>query len=346
MKLLLKVILAGLSALLTWQLILMNTVIDTPGTYVHPVLGRIYKSGDNVRGTEGYSRTTINSLGMREEEVQEKKTNEFRVLALGDSYTEAFQVPDDKMYTTLLENDLREMNENHGTVNVLNAGRSGASPAFYIHLSEFYKSKFNPEITIIQLNEGDFTKDIFNHQANFYVVHEGNQYKTQMKEDFTSANPLSQWVKQKFPQASSLIETSVLMVSADKFQKIFLAPSTKKDDLDEVMADSVDESLIAWVLQELKNRYPNLLVIYIPTIDYNDIGKDPSDIEDKLSHYADLINIPLFNMREDFIRSYLNTKQPPSGFNNTTPGKGHINKVGHFLVAERIKTFFEGRPIN
>ena len=90
MKLILKVLVALIIALVLWEIVLENCVFKTTGYITHPVLGRIYKQGTYIHGTEGYSRTLINSYGMRGPAIKSKASAEFRVLVLGDSYTEAF----------------------------------------------------------------------------------------------------------------------------------------------------------------------------------------------------------------------------------------------------------------
>jgi hypothetical protein len=336
LKILIKICGAGVLSLLLWQLIIMNTMINSTGYVNHPILGRIYKAGTYVHGTEGFSRTKINSLGMRGEEIQSKKEKEFRVLVLGDSFTEAFQVSDENIYPRLLEKMVKKR-DGH-IVRAVNAGRSGASPAFYIHLAKFYNTTFKQDYTIIQLNDGDFTEDMMNPTRNFYAVKDENGFNAVENEKFSSANPLLQ----RIPQARDLLEISVVRVAAEKLQGMLTSSNSAYASVLQDNRQNVnDEQLIDWTLKELKKQYSHLLLVYIPELDYNDLGKQSSEIERYVNRFSELNHIDLLNMRDDFIHYFETQKQPANGFDNTMPGTGHINEVGHFLIAKKLKQFFE-----
>lgn len=63
----------------------------------------------------------INSLGLRNEEIEEKKENEKRILVLGDSHVYGQGIKDENLFTTILETRLNKFNPEF-TYNVLNAG--------------------------------------------------------------------------------------------------------------------------------------------------------------------------------------------------------------------------------
>jgi len=136
MKLILKTFASLLSALVLWEIILSNSVVRNSGFINHPVLGRINKAGIAVQGEEGFSRIKLNNLGMRGGDISPKQKNEHRVLILGDSYTKAVQVSDNKTYSYLLQKEIK--NKLKLNFNTINAGRDGASPAYY---SVFYTSE-------------------------------------------------------------------------------------------------------------------------------------------------------------------------------------------------------------
>ena len=47
------------------------------------------------------------------------------------------------------------------------------------------------------------------------------------------------------------------------------------------------------------------------------------------------------NMENDFINNYYSTYELPHGFINTKPGEGHLNRIGHELIAIRLKEEME-----
>ena len=58
------------------------------------MLGRLLAPGLYVSGQEGFCVTHVNRLGMRNREIGPKRPGDYRILMLGDSYTEGFQVGD------------------------------------------------------------------------------------------------------------------------------------------------------------------------------------------------------------------------------------------------------------
>jgi len=100
-----------------------------------------------------------NSLGLIGEEVSiEKADDTYRIIILGDSYTEAFQVPKEKNFCGLLEKLLeQDLNSQLKDVEVLNAGVSGYSPIKYYLAYQRELAKLNPDLVMVQL----FANDVF-----------------------------------------------------------------------------------------------------------------------------------------------------------------------------------------
>jgi hypothetical protein len=84
-------------------------------------------------GSQGY----VNSHGLMDEEhPYERPDNTFRILALGDSYTEALQFPRDEIWPELLEERLNQRDDGIN-YEVINAGRSGMGTALeYVYYTE------------------------------------------------------------------------------------------------------------------------------------------------------------------------------------------------------------------
>ena len=326
-----RAIVAAIAALLVWEVALENTVVRRPGYVTHPQLGRMYKKGLYVHGTEGYSRTHINSLGMREtwEPSENKKPDVERILFLGDSYTEALQCPDGKNFPDLVERMM-------GTpTQCINAGRSGGSPAFYIYLRNFYQQTVTPNSVVVQLNEGDFLDDAFATDRNFYLVQEDGSFRAVYNRNFSSANPLMQ----RLGRFRDLLEFSTVAVGAESAQ--FLMRSTKmpKKPAELATANAPEPETIRrcirWTIAEL-NKYPNVAILYLPAVNYRSPNEEPSFIENELETACRDEGVAFLSMRGPFIDHYKQTHEVAHGFNNTRPGFGHINQLGHHLTAIEI----------
>ncbi len=341
MKLIFKTLTAMICTLVLWEVILENTVEKSPGSTAHPVLGRITKAGIAVQGAEGFSRTRINSLGMREENILPKRANEYRILMLGDSFTKGIHVADDKTYTYLTQKILRSKCSSN--IRAINAGRDGASPAFYLHLASFYKSLIKPDSVTIQLRNGNI-EDMLDDKKQFYVRQQKKAFTTVYNQNALSDNLLSQIFLHKFPQLSFMLEYSVLRIGGKNLQEIISGHRLNTDESAPPLKQSslnTENALIDWTVKDLSNKYSKALLLYIPDLNYGNLAEPPSNVEVSLTNSANKQGVNFINMRQDFVQYYQTHHQPAFGFNNTVPGKGHINETGHALIAERLADYLE-----
>lgn len=128
----LVVVIALLLPLLALEAYLRLRGEDTRSwTRPDPILGWSYIPGAKYvhvssEACPGWTSSgTINSHGLRDHELAaEKPAGTFRILALGDSFTEAFQFDLDRTWTKLLEARLNARGDGRH-YEVINAGRSG-----------------------------------------------------------------------------------------------------------------------------------------------------------------------------------------------------------------------------
>jgi len=334
MKLFCKVTLALLLSLLLWELVLEITIIKFPGSVNHPVMGRISRSGVYIQGTEGYCVTQINHLGFRGRNIPEKKTYEYRTMILGDSFTEAFQVAENKTFCHLIQERLRRISHKEH-FKVVNIGKSGASPAAYIHLAEYYKKVVKPDCVIVQLNDGDFIRDIFDSSANFFVKNESNTYKTVFNNSISSKDFLN-----RIPQLTAIIKPlfslSIVRIGFDNLKKMLAANTINPKNEVRKLSPNY-EGVIAWSVIKLKEKYPDLIILYIP-----DLHEVDTTIEKQMKYQCTLNNVTFINMRKPFMNYVKKYHQPVNGFNNTTPGQGHLNVTGHQLVGIALTNYLKG----
>lgn len=100
----------------------------------------------------------INSFGFRDgKRTLEKPANTFRILMLGDSFTEGWGVAQDKTFSALLENKLNSMNS--GRFEVINMGVASYSPLLeYVQLKNI-GLEFKPDLVILNFDHTDFADD-------------------------------------------------------------------------------------------------------------------------------------------------------------------------------------------
>src|SRR5271163_1915378 len=141
-------------------------------------------SAEGLVADETRQYVRINSHGFRDlERSYEKQADTIRIAVLGNSWTEAMQVPLDKNYCSVLERKLTEQSCCAGKrFEVLNFGVSGYSTAQELLLLREEVWKYHPDVVILAFYSA---RDIANNVRQFnnaaepdqspYFVYRGNQ---------------------------------------------------------------------------------------------------------------------------------------------------------------------------
>lgn len=114
---------------------------------------------------------SINSQGLRDKERSfEKPANIFRILMLGDSFTEGWGVAQNKTFSAVLEEKLNTLGK--GRFEVINMGVGSYSPLLeYLQLKNV-GLKFQPDLVILNFDYTDFVDDgNYETLANYDVNH-------------------------------------------------------------------------------------------------------------------------------------------------------------------------------
>jgi lysophospholipase L1-like esterase len=163
-----KAVLAVLSLIfgLTVIEIALRILMPQLGVYTRPddELGFAFIPGAeyDIEASEGcpgwVSRGRINAHGLRDYEYQyEPSPGVFRILALGDSYTEGFQFPLDRTWPKLIERHLNEQASGGSQYEVINAGRSGMGTGLEYLFFKLEGHKYRPQLVILLFTPNDFT---------------------------------------------------------------------------------------------------------------------------------------------------------------------------------------------
>jgi hypothetical protein len=317
-----KFIAAVFFALVIWELVLSNIYLSKPLSHTHPDLGRIYSAGRYIQGREGFARTTLNALGLRNAPIGAKQPGKTRILILGDSYTQASQVSDKEMFSSILQKRLGTNYE------IINSGREGASPNLYIALARFNNHMFQQDMTVIQLSEQDLTIDPFATDQDFYFVKTQNGYAIHKNKSFISSNALAT----HFAYLQKVLNFSTARLSMEKLESL---GSSSNVTASVSIADQA--SLIPFIVKKLKASYAHPMVVYIPKIDYFAKDYDHASVTEILLTKAALeADVDFISMRDDYIQVFKNEHKVSHGFANSQPGMGHINALGHLLIANTL----------
>lgn len=108
---------------------------------------------------EGQSWVEVNSSGFRDHEHQETKpVHEFRIAFLGDSYTEAVQVPFQDAYWNVARRGLKECDALNGRIPTpLNFGISGFGTGQQLEILRKLVWDYDPDLVVLAFVSNDIT---------------------------------------------------------------------------------------------------------------------------------------------------------------------------------------------
>lgn len=132
-------------------------------------------------------RAKINSLGFRDREFSLQKTADFRVIAIGDSYTYGWGVGIEEAWPKVLEGDL---NRDGLDVEVADLGSPGASPVRYAEIAEKAIPILKPDLVVVGVLQGDDVEQLKPAQPSA-AAHDIRRT--------TNANIVTRFVKRLYP---------------------------------------------------------------------------------------------------------------------------------------------------
>lgn len=327
-------------ALGAWEVILRAFVAQNPGARSDPVRGVVRGAGVTLQTEEGSSRTVFDSNGIRLSPPPAPGAK-IRILAVGDSFTEGLQVADDETFCFLLQKRLRQ---DGFDAEVVNAGILGGAPAVYEHEADFLKSRYRPTLTVLQVNEGDFKNELFDPSKTFYYKNDSGRLRVVENHHLDSGSALAARL-QKFHVPTNW---SVVYLGALRLKDVLIRHSdggdAAKAPASGAAAPEDGAAAADTVLARMKAIYANPVVVYIPWCSYLDRPETP-DAYDRAIEAAGQKNcLDLLSMRSTFVSEFERSHRPSQGFDNTNyEGFGHINALGHALIAQRLVPAVEQR---
>ena len=301
--------------------------------------GSQYYTGRSVKSQEGYSRFEFSEDGYRL--PLPSKDIEPRVLIIGDSFTQAAQVSDEDTYVIQAQRNLDSMGVKAA---LWNAGSAGLSTPVYIGVAAHFRETLQSKWAVVQLNTLDFRLDRTDKSRVYWVEPEGDSF-TLKHNSMNAAGVFGPKVLRKIPGAVAALRTATLLSLGQTFiEKLTAKPDEaghvgpkEKPDLQAVAKEEETvASYVRWSVRELKRAYGNLVILYVPTINYFDLDEaHPSD-EAVLAAACQEEGVPLVNPRPVYEEEFKKTGRPSHGFSNTTPGVGHLNSTGNRLLGQEL----------
>jgi len=272
-----------------------------------------------LRTYEGYARFTTDAFGFNNDALP-ANLPEHRLLVLGDSFVEATHVMREKNFVSLL-------NQREGRF-AYNAGFAGADPRVFPELARRFQQVLGPDLLVLCVNEGDLSA-----------------MSTVELPPYPPPSGLKQWLQPLF--AHSALATHLNWKYKSEivaWWKHLRHEAEKEPDTAEVHAVPTAH-LANWrnVLEQVRQINPHVLVVVLPSLTYGQQGAVAfaSPASDAMRGAAEQLGIPVVQTTEAFINDYKTSGLPALGFSNTRPGHGHLNSMGHRIVAGVISAYLE-----
>ncbi len=295
------------------------------GTYRTP-------NTEMMQSQEGYSQNRVNSLGLMSPEIGAKTRP--RVVFIGDSFTEALEVSQPERFASRIQAQLPD-------VEVINAGQMGFSPVNGLRLVLKLRREVQPDLVVIGLNDGD-VDDLFDTTRLHLATSPDGTFGIAREEKAESFRELRDFVEPLSRHSALfyfLFSRGMLRVhnQQDRLAEKFRSPSGTPE-ISPVPSLSPDmKRAVPWLFAEFKKLELPLVVLYFPGLDYALDGchRQRTDVGELYHQSADQLGIPIVDVGDDFCARFLATHEPSNGFNNGHAGVGHLNLVGHQIIADR-----------
>lgn len=116
--------------------------------------------------TEFRFSAAINGLGFRDREFAVERTANYRIIAIGDSFTYGWGVQLEQSWPKVMEQKLRDKSL---SVEVANLGAPGTGPGTYAAIAERAVPVLKPDLIIVAVLQGD---DLVDSMSNALTTHE------------------------------------------------------------------------------------------------------------------------------------------------------------------------------
>lgn len=289
-------------------------------------IGWIYKPGMEILHTsEGWAVNKINSMGFNDYEISDRHSKN-HILVMGDSYTEALQVPKEENFVSLAESEAN-------CIDFINAGRSGLSPIHFDALSERFLSAVQVNQIIIVLNVTDL-RDLKKTKSEIIRDGSGLIVDISLRE-----KELSEF---RIALNTVLSNSALANYLKDRIKASIKTPASQlKNKPDTFKGDEkFVREILEYVFRKLKAKAP-LAVVYLPDLEYLPNSEIKQVSESAYFEYIvrDLSyqnGISFSTAVEYMTQSYKTHNRPPVGFANKNMLTGHLNRYGHSAMKKTL----------
>jgi len=372
-----SLVLGGMgAAVLILEVTLRLGGISYPYFYIpDTVTGHAHKP--NAEGwwrKEGQAYIRINSAGLRDREhTKRKPSGTLRIAVLGDSYTEALQVPREQTFWAVLEQELQQCHALAGRqVEVINFGVSGFGTAQELLILRQRVWDYSPDLVILAFLTGNDvrnnSRELDDNPTKPYFVYQEGQLVLDARfrdsfafvlrqmnfsyEAFEYSHVLQVMREARYKIGAYLREVTLRrMMTAEVGSETDLDAMVYLEPMNPWWAEAwrVTEALIILMRDEIKANGADFLLVTLTNPDQ--VHPDPRrrhEVANKLGVrdllYPDLRlkawgeqqGVPMLSLLQPMMAYAEQRHVFLHGFPNAKIGDGHWNAEGHRLAGQLI----------
>lgn len=283
-------------------------------------------NGILVHGTEGYGITCLDDKG-HSNSKQPLIENGY-VLVMGSSHTQGKEVAKDERYTEILNRYVSGNDEDN--LHVYNVALDGNYlPSLLRRFTAGVEEYPNARTIVIEITDTDYSVEQLKlvKQQIHYNQDEAAEVLFENASFFMRVKII---IKEFFPLIH-LYQTKMETMGNNK-----LVGSKKIEEIDNLEY----EKILKEDLELVRSIYSgNIIFVYHPDVKIEpngDLVCLRSQTVDIFEQVCESNEILFIDTGDEFIEYYEKYSKVPYGFNNTTMGNGHLNAIGHKILADEI----------
>jgi len=337
-----RLALFGIAWCIGLELLTRLFLVSPSNVVPDPTLGSKYAPNSTVlieTPDAGFLRVSFNEFGFNDGPLA-PGDHRRRILVLGDSYVEAFQLP-------RTQNFLGIMGRDRPDLRFVNGARSGLDPVTESLMLEKLAPLIRPARVIILVNSGD-PADML---ADGITVRRctGTQgicdytlrpipplHRSRLAGLLSGRSALLTYLLRRFQQP---IDTQWAHLRGRLSPNARPGAATRAPG---AYAAKDFEPLLALVFRRIAQRY-GLIVVAVPDLQFESAGRsaaaDGGAFEKRVGAAALKAGAVFFDAGPALMSAYARSGQPPNGFAFRRPGTGHLNAEGHAAVAHGLERY-------
>ena len=279
-----------------------------------------------VHGTEGYGISRIDKNGFTNPDYP---LSDKYILMMGASHSQGKEIHEGKKYSVIINNLLTNGKEELSAINISCDGHF--LPSIINHFQAAVINYPRAKCITIEIGSTDYTIEELTN-----AVFQPEEIDTRNAEQIFSqqnlVGKLKNSIKEYFPLVS-LIKNHI--------QTARDGNSSKEYSVNEVEYKAVIIKGLSLIRSEYSG--PIAFVYHPDTVIEGDgsLSVSRSKTIDIFKEACEDNGIGFIDVGDLFLEYYNEYQELPYGFSNTTPGNGHLNEIGHQIMAEAILDYLE-----